>query len=93
MNERELGLKWLKSFQKVWPKAFVYRIPDSPVMRKPFDAMILQDGVYMAIEFKMDGEELLPHQKRALLDVKKNGGVARFIVFGKDGSTVKDETL
>lgn len=93
MNEREIGNKWLKKYKKDHPDAFVQRLPDSPVMRKPFDAFILQNSIFTAIEFKMLGNELLAHQEDELKNVKTSGGKARVIVFLKDGSTVKDEYL
>ena len=93
MNEREIGNRWLKAYKKEHPNVFVQRLPDSPVMRKPFDAFILQDGIFTAIEFKMEGNGLLAHQEDELLTVKKCGGKARVIVFSKDGEIVEDRYL
>lgn len=91
MNERARGSAWLKKFQLENPDALVCRIPDSPVCRKPFDAFTLLDGVFVAIEFKLVGEELLSHQLDALRRVKANGGVAKVIYFGPDGKAEEVE--
>lgn len=93
MNERELGNKWLKKYKKEHENAFVHRLPDSPVMRKPFDAFILENSVFVAIEFKMEGNVLLAHQKDELENVKASGGRALLIVFRKDGMIVEDRYL
>ena len=91
-NERELCSKWLKKFQLEHPDAAVHRIADSPVSRKPFDAFILIEGIFVAIEFKMDGEALEAHQKFELDKIKRNGGVAKVIYFLGRGKT-KEVTL
>ncbi len=86
MNERELGLKWLKKFKDDHPDAFVYRISDSPVSRKPFDAVIVDPYLgAISIEFKLEGEKLLPHQQRELANFKKAGGAAWVVYFLKNG--------
>ena len=91
MNERELGKKFLSKFELEHPGCFCYRIPDSPVCRKPFDCFVLVDGLFTAIEFKMVGNSLQPHQRKALLDVKQAGGIAKAIWFGKDGKVAREE--
>ena len=93
MNEREMGGKWLKNFGRKNPGAFVCRIADSPVCRKPFDAFVLMDGGFVAIEFKVRPNDLEPHQRKALLDVKQAGGVARVIYFSKEGEIVEEVVL
>lgn len=93
MNERELGAQWLKKFQLGRPEAFVYRIADSPVSRKPFDAFILLEGQFDAVEFKVEGNALEPHQRKALLDVKAAGGRALVVWFDKKGKLWKETEL
>lgn len=93
MNERELGAKWLKKFQLERQGAFVYRIADSPVSRKPFDAFLLVDGQFDAVEFKIEGNVLEPHQRKALLDVKAAGGRALVVWFDKKGKPWKETEL
>lgn len=91
MNERELGNAWLKKFKKENPDAFVYRIADSPVSRKPFDGFILDPYLgSIAVEFKMEGEKLLPHQKRELENFRKAGGTCYIVYFLKDGGEKKE---
>ena len=85
MSERDRAGMYLTKFQKEHPKAFVYNIPDSPVGRKPFDALIFDGGVFTAIEFKMEGGKLKPHQKDALMRVRENGGLAKAVYFGTRG--------
>ncbi len=72
--------------------AFVHRIADSPVSRKPFDAIVIVDGKTICIEFKMAGRPLEPHQRKELLLAKENGAVAKVIYFGKGGE-VEEVTL
>lgn len=93
MNERELGAKWLKKYAERFPDSFVCRIGDSPVSRKPFDAFVVMDRKFTAIEFKVRPNDLEPHQRKALLDVKKAGGTALVIYFSKDGKTAEEVTL
>jgi hypothetical protein len=93
VNERELGARWLKKFQLDAPASFVYRIADSPVSRKPFDAFLLVDGRFTAVEFKVEGNKLEPHQRKALLDVKAAGGRALVVWFDKKGKLWKETEL
>jgi hypothetical protein len=86
VDERKLGNRYINKFRKTNPTSFVFRIPDSPVGRKPFDAFIFMDGEFVAIEFKIEGGSLLPHQSHELNIVKKNGGIAKVVYFMKDGS-------
>ena len=86
MDERKLANRWLDKFKKETPSAFVFRIPDSPVGRKPFDAIIFMDEKFMAVEFKLEGGKVLPHQDRELKIVKQNGGMAKVVYFMKDKS-------
>ena len=85
MSERERAGRYLSKYQKTNPASFVWNIPDNPVGRKPFDAVIVHDGVFLAIEFKMEGRKLEPHQKDALERVRNNGGVSKMIYFGSRG--------
>lgn len=93
VNERELGSRYLKKFHGSFKGAFVYRIADSPVCRKPFDAFILLDGKFTAVEFKVEPNDLEPHQRKALMDVKRAGGEAKVIYFDKAGKVSKEVTL
>jgi hypothetical protein len=90
MNERDHLRRWVKKFKLAHPSALVVRIADSPVCRKPFDIFILMDAVFTAIEFKVGGAGLLPHQRRELLTVKANGGIAKVIRFMEKGETVEE---
>ena len=85
MGERDRAGRYLTKFQKEHPNAFVYNIPDNPVGRKPFDAVIFYRGQFVAIEFKMEGGKLKPHQKDALMRVRENGGLAKTVFFGQRG--------
>lgn len=85
MSERRRTSEYLKKLQKQYPSAFIYKIPDSPVGRKPFDAMFFYKGVFEVIEFKMEGEELRAHQKKFLEIVARNGGISKVIYFKKGG--------
>lgn len=85
--------KYLRKLQLQHPSAFVYKIDDSPVSRKPFDSFVLLDGSFTAIEFKVGRNPLEAHQKRALLEVKAAGGKAKLIVFTKEGEIEKEEDL
>jgi hypothetical protein len=93
VNERELGAKWLKKYAARFSGAFVCRIGDSPVSRKPFDAFIVMDGRFTGVEFKVHPNDLEPHQRKALIDVKNAGGTALVVYFSKDGKTVEEVTL
>ncbi len=88
-----MGGKYLKKFGKENPSAFVCRIADSPVCRKPFDAFILIDGMMMAIEFKVSPNDLEPHQRKALFEVKRAGGISKVIYFSKEGKIIQEVVL
>lgn len=92
MNERTLASKYLNKFKLENKSSLVVRIPDSPVGRKPFDAFIFMDSMFMAIEFKLVGEKLLDHQSFSLEQVKRNGGIAKVIYFYPKGK-VKETIL
>lgn len=93
MNEREMGARYLSKLEKDTPSAFVCRIPDSPVSRKPFDAFVVLDGVFKALEFKIIPNDLEPHQAKALRDVKKAGGIATVIYFTKQGKIDREVAI
>ena len=85
MNERDYARKWIERFKKDNLGVWIWNIPDSPVGRKPFDCVACINGSFVAIEFKIKGRKLELHQEWELNKVKKNGGIAKVISFGKQG--------
>lgn len=93
--------KWAES-QQVW----FYKIPDPSKdamtsQKRPFDAFLLHEGLFVAIEFKLikvanvdsfnvNFNTLLrgrEHQLEALSSVFNNGGQALFVVFVQSSKT------
>lgn len=92
MKEKDFTRKFLKDYKAKHPKAFIYKIPDAfRTGIKPFDAFIVNEGKFTALEFKVqEGKKtfrtskVTPHQKEFLKQVKEAGGKA-FVILNAAG--------
>jgi hypothetical protein len=79
MLEGSFKSHFLKEAREQYPLAHIRTIPASKYSLLPYDAFILHEGMFRAIEFKMEGRDLKAHQILALNEVIKNGGYS-FVV-------------
>lgn len=68
-----------KMVRSDYPRAHYFIIPASKFALLPYDAGIVYQGIYRAIEFKIDHHPVEPHQYHAMYECIKAGGYA-FVV-------------
>ncbi len=63
-NEARITTEWLKRWKEK-PNAWLYKIPDDSIAKKPFDVVWCINGKWVAIEFKYCDTKKVPDIKRA----------------------------
>mgnify|MGYP001611183363 CR=1 FL=1 len=75
MSERKLYSKFRKKILKTDPNCWVYKIPDFALGgKRPFDTILIIQGIPFAIEFKSKNGQLTKYQAHQLQEVIIAGG-------------------
>lgn len=87
MTERQLVSKLMPHLWDI-PNSWWYKIPDLPggTTKRPFDIIGVVDGEPIAIECKMKGGKLKPHQQEALYDFYCANGMS-YVFYFIDGKS------
>jgi hypothetical protein len=90
MKEKDLYKKFADKIKKKYPKAWVYKIPDTKGLggKRPFDTIAVIKGVPFALEFKSKGKDATKYQDYQLTRFSIAGGIS--FVFQHDGPITMD---
>lgn len=98
MSERDKVASFMLKLRKV-PRSWWYKIPDVRTCgncgkvatsdKRPFDVIGSLDGMAIAIEFKMPGAKLSPHQEAQLRLFAHTGGVSLVVYLHPGGELVQ----
>jgi penicillin-binding protein-related factor A (putative recombinase) len=87
MLERNFSSQFRKEYKMRYPQSHVVLLQDAPKGgKKPYDAYMLQGGIFTAIEFKVEKgasiklDCLKVHQFESLVEVERTGGNAMIVV-------------
>ena len=85
MSERRLYQKFKEKIKKADPNCWVYKIPDFALGgKRPFDTILVIQGVPFTIEFKGKDGQLTKYQSFQLADFILAGGESLVFWEGKD---------
>ena len=77
--ESTIKSNFIRYVRRFYPTSHPVIIPASYWRQLPYDCYILWNGIFRAIELKVDDNSVEPHQYEALFEVVKNKGYA-FVV-------------
>jgi len=94
MSERKLYSKFKEKITKADPNCWVYKIPDFILGgKRPFDTILIIQGIPFAIEFKSKDGQLTKYQLYQLTDFINAGGEALVYQEGKETMDEFVETI